>query len=222
MGISVQPISFTSWQSLRDRLSQYDHKWAFRGIGDANWSLATSLERLQVSPVIEAERYLLTTFQRRAHHHVRDCPPLDDYVEWLALMQHHGTPTRLLDCTRSPYVALLFALERPPDANGQAAIWAVDIDACKQSAIQILAPQAADPAASLGKPDVFKAAFMREHESGSLPVGFVRRTHPAVPYERAARHSARTFLVPGTGEQRLRGQSSSDEPQGGQVREVSV
>lgn len=43
-------------------------------------------------------------------------------MEWLALMQHHGAPTRLLDFTWSPYVAAFFALER---ATENAAIWAI-------------------------------------------------------------------------------------------------
>jgi hypothetical protein len=140
-------------------------------MGDAIWPLQTSLERLLVSPVVEAERYLLTTFQRRAHHYVTDCPKLDDYLEWLALMQHHGTPTRLLDCTRSPYVALFFALERSLDPNGQASVWAIDIDACKQSAMRTLVPSllSTGSTVSLGKPDVFQPAFMREHDSTSPP-----------------------------------------------------
>jgi hypothetical protein len=84
-------------------------------------------------------------------------------------MQHHGTPTRLLDCTRSPYIALFFALERQRDQSAQAAVWAIDVESCKQSAIQILASQNPDPTLSLGKPDIFRAAFMREHEAGSPP-----------------------------------------------------
>ena len=35
-------------------------------------------------------------------------------LDWLALMQHYGTPTRLLDFTRSPYVACFFAIEKLP------------------------------------------------------------------------------------------------------------
>jgi hypothetical protein len=66
--VLVQPITFATWPQLRDHLAQYDHQWAFRGMADANWLLQTSLERLLVSPAVEAERYMLTTFQRRAHH----------------------------------------------------------------------------------------------------------------------------------------------------------
>jgi hypothetical protein len=46
--------------------------------------------------------------------------------EWLALMQHHGAPTRLIDFTWSPHVAAFFALDR---ARGPAAIWALDTKA---------------------------------------------------------------------------------------------
>jgi hypothetical protein len=43
------------------------------------------------------------------------------------------------------------------------------VEACKQSATNILAPQNSDPALSLGKSDMFKDAFMKEHENSGLP-----------------------------------------------------
>lgn len=47
----------------------------------------------------------------------------EDVIEWLALMQHFGAPTRLLDFTQSPYVATYFAVE---DATEDSVIWAVN------------------------------------------------------------------------------------------------
>lgn len=73
---------------------------------------------------------MLRQFQRRAHHYITDPPSPEHKLEWLALIQHHGGPTRLLDFTHSFYVAAFFALER---ATQDAAIWAVNLDALEQS-----------------------------------------------------------------------------------------
>jgi hypothetical protein len=64
---------------------------------------------------------MLRSFSREIHHYSSNVPKENEIVEWLALMQHHGAPTRLLDCSRSFYVAAFFALE---NAAQDAAIWA--------------------------------------------------------------------------------------------------
>ena len=105
------------WSGLRRALEESfcGNQWIFRGQRDAGWGLQTKLERVcrdfESSKYLEAEQHLLHQFQRRLHHYRVDVPALDDTLEWFALMQHHGAPTRLLDWTKSPYVAAYFAIE---------------------------------------------------------------------------------------------------------------
>jgi hypothetical protein len=111
------------------------NRWAFRGEGNAGWTLRSSIERLASRPGL-AEDYVEKEFKRRAHHYLTDLPDEHDDLEWLDLMQHHGAPTRLLDWTRSAYVAAFFAAEsatsrkriaaEPERTNKPFAIWVVD------------------------------------------------------------------------------------------------
>lgn len=99
--------------------------WAFRGQQDSSWDLSPSLERaigsgLESKP---CEQQIIEVFKRRAHHFLPDPPPLTNFIEWLALLQHFGGPTRLLDFTRSFYVAAFFAMEK---ASTDSAIWCVN------------------------------------------------------------------------------------------------
>lgn len=74
-----------------------------------------------------AEEQLLDRF-RRTYPTWENPIPLedDDTLGWLALMQHYGTPTRLLDCTYSPFVAAYFALEKLLGLSDEhnAVVWA--------------------------------------------------------------------------------------------------
>jgi len=119
----------TSWPQLRDVLEELANAgWTFRGQADAAWPLETSLTRYlrtfggPSNGWRERERHILHTFKRKAHLLLPETPEEGETLEWLALMQHHGAPTRLLDFSWSPYVAAFFALER---ATANAAIWAI-------------------------------------------------------------------------------------------------
>ena len=50
-------------------------------------------------------------FRRKAHIHLPDTTALDDELRCLAMMQHHGAATRLLDFSKSPFVAAFFACD---------------------------------------------------------------------------------------------------------------
>jgi hypothetical protein len=103
----------------------------FRGQSDAKWLLSTTIERaarrygFPNGALRNREVMLLNNFQRRAHHYVDDPPSLEDRLEWFALMQHHGAPTRLLDFSHSFYVAAFFSME---SAEQDAAIWALSTE----------------------------------------------------------------------------------------------
>ena len=107
--------------------------WAFRGEADSCWQLQTSLERIvgpeKLKDARGIEFRITREFMRRAHRYLPDVPK-DEILEWLALMQHHGAPTRLLDWTYSFEVALHVAAVRPlsEPRHGKRAIWAIDLD----------------------------------------------------------------------------------------------
>lgn len=94
-------------------------EWIFRGHEDARFSLKPSIARIKPreGTIQNMERKILIEFQRR---HLK--LPND---EWglLAFAQHHGLPTRLLDWTQNPLVAMFFAVDKPSKYK-TSAVWA--------------------------------------------------------------------------------------------------
>lgn len=122
-------LRFDSWERFREVIDGPEYKsWAFRGQSSAEWPLYSSLSRYLMSYQVHPEAWqqqeyrILRIFKRKAHLLLDHLPEENDSFQWLALMQHHGAPTRLLDFTWSPFVATFFALER---ATTEAAVWAL-------------------------------------------------------------------------------------------------
>lgn len=66
-------------------------------------------------------------------------------IEWLALMQQHGAPTRLPDLSWAPFIAAYFAFEFAPVINDhKVAIWCLNVAHLKQRSLEVLATEFAD------------------------------------------------------------------------------
>ena len=106
-----------------------NNAWVFRGVRDSAFKLEPSIEReaLDGDPGwASLEVKVADEFKVRAHMHIgQELIPRDE-LSWLALMQHYGIPTRLLDFTLSPFVALYFAVRNAEKKNKSARIWAMD------------------------------------------------------------------------------------------------
>ena len=121
-----------SWNDLIDALFRDAWKsgirrsrssYAFRGQSDARLPLETGLARVTAP---DTEAHLIRNFRKYAWDHANQG---DSIWNWLALGQHHGLPTRLMDWTFSPYVALHFATSQLEWFDVDGIVWAVDFAA---------------------------------------------------------------------------------------------
>lgn len=128
-----------NWKSFIEAADKSDvgnhpnKAYAFRGHSNVDWNLQTSIMRhlpsanLTEQKALQLEQIALAEFRSQAHLHVLPSilSSTNDTLSWWTLMQHHGSPTRLLDWTASIYVALYFAVIDHFDKDG--VIWLVHI-----------------------------------------------------------------------------------------------
>ncbi|MFZ5910362.1 MAG: FRG domain-containing protein [Chloroflexota bacterium] len=124
-------VTISSWNWFDKQLDKHrPREWLFRGHSKSSWELRTSLDRLfdDAQKIIRDatgkdrkfakkvhEELLIKSFQKNANLYLKFLPDYAKPLEWLAIMQHYGTPTRLLDVTLSPHTATFFALEEGID-----------------------------------------------------------------------------------------------------------
>jgi len=124
----------SSWRELDDAITDAGRRQdktnirstlVFRGLSRASYTNTSSLARLD-GDYPSLEPHLLRNFRKYAH---RERPGPTTW-DWLSLGQHHGLPTRLLDWTFSPLVALHFATAAWSDED--AVLCAVDAEAAHE------------------------------------------------------------------------------------------
>jgi hypothetical protein len=91
----------------------------YRGHADKTWALLPAYQRLRKPP---PESVLMNKFKQNANLLLAHQPK--SAFEWLFIMQHYGVPTRLLDWTESPLVALYFAVGSHEKKDGS--VWILD------------------------------------------------------------------------------------------------
>lgn len=125
--VNVLPkTEIASWDDLSILIAHFSrfngHDWLFRGVTDATHKLIPKVGRPERKrkpspsnpqgriPYTSAdESAVFNMFQDAARAHLEQAPSSD--LEWLALAQHFGVPTRLLDWTEGFLVAAWFALK---------------------------------------------------------------------------------------------------------------
>ncbi|MFW5942947.1 MAG: FRG domain-containing protein [Chloroflexota bacterium] len=109
-------------ESWRPDIERYRSPYAFRGLTRSGRGLETSLHRLG-GDFASMERHLVRNFRKYARLNLVD---QDSIWHWLSLAKHHGLPTRMLDWSYSPLVALHFATSDTDTYDEDSIVWMVN------------------------------------------------------------------------------------------------
>lgn len=102
---------------------RYRNSFVYRGVSDKDYALVSKLNRV-CSHNLNLEASVMRSFKKYGYADVKDC---NSYWQILAMGQHYGLPTRLLDWTYSPLVAAHFATENIYEYDRDGAIYCMDM-----------------------------------------------------------------------------------------------
>lgn len=156
----------SSWSQLADLVEHFSlfngYDWLFRGVTDATHGLVpkigrketrgrkvdpTTGERIRTPYCADDERAVFAMFKQQARAYLPSSPESD--LQWLAIAQHFGLPTRLLDWTDSLLVAAWFAVEQGGAKNADSAIWVT-------RGVSAIAPDYAGEVLTLAEPQCYR------------------------------------------------------------------
>lgn len=111
--VPFQRTRVETWLGFHEMIqTKLDSHWLFRGVSSVRHLLIPSIGRIhdRVRYSRQLELSMFENYRREAAPFIQNGMALSDNWGWLALAQHHGLPTRLLDWSESPLVALFFAV----------------------------------------------------------------------------------------------------------------
>jgi len=138
----MMEIQINNVDELFRRINEFPNNFLYRGQANSAWPLQSSLERIlghtwANDTAQSFEDFSLMKFKSKFHLYDRENIQPTSKLSWLSLMQHYGVPTRLLDFSESPYIALYFALESyNPQLGYPFSLFAIDYSSTLTNSIE--------------------------------------------------------------------------------------
>lgn len=140
----IVDIKVKTIDDLMRELNSLPNNFVFRGQSDAAWGLQSTLERTlgakwNAKNARKFEDYSLDSFKSKYHIYSGTEHIPKSKLSWLSVMQHYGVPTRLIDFTTSPYIALYFALETyNPLLKNDLSVYCLDYSSIMERSIEYI------------------------------------------------------------------------------------
>jgi hypothetical protein len=128
---TTKDIEVRDWNDLQEKIftgsfdesiNRFRSPFVFKGNHNKDNELTTSLIRLNLHPA-DIEKNIFRNFKKYAP---QNTVAEDNDWLWLSVAQHHGLPTRLIDWSFSPYIALHFMCENINHYDVDGVLWCVD------------------------------------------------------------------------------------------------
>ncbi len=193
----MDTIEIQSFEEFHKEFSGWpaQTRYYFRGASRSYYDLTPSFGRSKDKTGYYTEERLLNEFKNQALAYIEK-PPENDWG-WLALAQHHGLPTRLLDWSTNPLVALYFAVKDNIDLE-QEKVKRKDYDG--SSAVYFLIFKAlpidiklAEHPLTINNPGIFWPPHITARIKAQSGV-FTIQPDPKVPFQFGSR--LRKFIIP--------------------------
>lgn len=139
-------IPLSTWAQFKAFAEPPRLESIFRGQSNSVWELQTTLERSGIVEYFEEfEDELIFEFKRGAKFYLKEEHLPTTLLEWFSMIQHFGAPSRLLDFTKSPYVAAYFAFEQASEDYENIAIWVINKNFFYQKSLYYFEKKIDDP-----------------------------------------------------------------------------